>query len=275
MLFATDLDGTLVGRYGRIHERDIEAIKKARARGVIFTIATGRLTSGTHPVARQLGLDAPLVCADGSITACGKTEELLVRRPISLVDAERILAEFAERGLSMFVFTHDTIHACERGLVHHPYVSGWSPSITTHADVAGSEVWRASPSGAVMLVGIGDPAQIDAIALALAGADSELEALVFGYGDHSSKVVRFIARGVSKGAAVAALAESLGIAREHVAVAGDWHNDLSMFEWAGRSYAMPHAPRELKEKATTTLEHGSYEKGGVAEALERWLAELG
>ncbi|MBL8739919.1 MAG: HAD hydrolase family protein, partial [Myxococcales bacterium] len=55
MLFATDLDGTLVGRYGRIHERDIEAIKKARAQGVIFTIATGRLTSGTHPVARQLG----------------------------------------------------------------------------------------------------------------------------------------------------------------------------------------------------------------------------
>jgi Cof subfamily protein (haloacid dehalogenase superfamily) len=275
MLFATDLDGTLVGRYGRIHERDIEAIKKARARGVIFTIATGRLTSGTHPVAKQLGLDAPLICADGSITACGKTEELLVRRPIPMPDAERILAELAERGLSMFVFTHDTIHACERGIVHHPYVSGWSPSITTYADVAGSEVWRASPSGAVMLVGIGDPAQIDAIALALAGEGTELEALVFGFGDHKSKVVRFIARGVSKGAAVAALAEKLGIAREHVAVAGDWHNDLSMFEWAGRSYAMPHAPRELKDRATTTLEHGSYEKGGVAQALERWLDELG
>jgi Cof subfamily protein (haloacid dehalogenase superfamily) len=275
MLFATDLDGTLVGRYGRIHERDIAAIKKARARGVIFTIATGRLTSGTHPVARQLGLDAPLVCADGSITACGKTEELLVRRPIPLADVERILTLFADHGVSMFVFTHDTIHACERGIAHHPYVSGWSPSISTYADVAGSEVWRGSPSGAVMLVGIGDPARIETIAAELAGESSALEALVFGYGDHSSKVVRFIARGVSKGSAVAALAERLGVKREHVAVAGDWHNDVSMFEWAGRSYAMPHSPRELKDRATTTLEHGSYERGGVAEALERWLAELG
>jgi Cof subfamily protein (haloacid dehalogenase superfamily) len=275
MLFATDLDGTLVGRYGRIHPRDIEAIRRARARGVIFTIATGRLTSGTHPVARELGLDAPLVCADGGITACGKTEELLVRRPIPMPEVERILTLFAEKNLSTFVFTHDTIHACRRGIAHHPYVSGWSPSITTHADVASADAWRSGPSGAVMMVGIGEPAHVEAVAGLLAGERSELDALVFGFGDHSSKVVRFVARGVSKGAAVAALAEKLGIAREHVAVAGDWHNDVSMFEWAGRSYAMPHAPRELKDRATTTLEHGSYEKGGVAEALERWQAELG
>ncbi|HTJ80608.1 MAG TPA: HAD hydrolase family protein, partial [Polyangiaceae bacterium] len=67
LLFATDLDGTLVDRDGRIHPRDIDTIRRARARGVIVTIATGRLTSGTIPVADTLELDAALVCADGAV----------------------------------------------------------------------------------------------------------------------------------------------------------------------------------------------------------------
>ena len=43
-LFATDLDGTLLDREGRVRPEDKEAIRAARARGVKVTIATGRLT---------------------------------------------------------------------------------------------------------------------------------------------------------------------------------------------------------------------------------------
>src|SRR5690606_23480875 len=40
-----------------------------------------------------------------------------------------------------------------------------------------------------------------------------------------------------KGATLAALAASLGIARANVAAIGDWYNDISMLAWAGRSFA--------------------------------------
>ncbi len=272
-LFATDLDGTLLDREGRVRPRDAAAIADARRRGVVFTIATGRLTSGTLGIARELGLDAPLVCADGGITACAATERILDRRPISTERVELVLGAIAARGLASFVFTHGHIHSCARGVPHHGYVGTWSRSITTHEDV-GAAAWREDPDGAVMLLAMGDPATVDDLVARMAVEAPDLDVLAFDLesvlrneGRHL-RCARFVARGVSKGAALAALAERLGVPRERVAVAGDWHNDLSMFAWAGRSYAMPHAPPTVKAAATDVLSEG------VADALELWLAQV-
>jgi Cof subfamily protein (haloacid dehalogenase superfamily) len=275
MLFATDLDGTLLGPDGRVRPRDAEAIARARSRGVTFTIATGRLTSGTHPIADELGLDAPLVCADGGVTACSSTKTVLERVAIEKARALAVLSAFADEQLASFVFTPDVIHSCERGQPHHPYVSGWSPAIVTHLDVLEADAWREDPHGAVMLVGIGRPTRVDALAAWIDQVMPDLEHLTFGVRWNEHRVIRLVARGVSKGAALAALAAKLGVPRERVAVAGDWHNDLSMFEWAGRSFAMPHAPGELKRAATDALPDGTYEDGAVAHALERWLRDVG
>lgn len=269
-LFATDLDGTLLDREGRVRPRDAAAIADARRRGVVFTIATGRLTSGTLGIARELGLDAPLVCADGGITQCAATERILDRRPIPTARVEVVLAAIAARDLASFVFTHGRIHSCARGVPHHGYVGTWSPAITTHDDVSAA-AWREDPDGAVMLLGMGDPAPVDDLVSHLAALAPDLDVLAFDLERASLlqgrriRCARFVARGVSKGAALAALAERLGIAQGDVAVAGDWHNDLSMFAWAGRSFAMPHAPDEVKRAATDQV------NGGVADALARWL----
>ena len=82
-LFATDLDGTLLVPGDTIHPSDVAAIRRAREQGVMVTLATGRLTSRTHHIARALGLDAPLVCADGGVVACSVTEQVLTRRAVS------------------------------------------------------------------------------------------------------------------------------------------------------------------------------------------------
>src|SRR5690606_38875408 len=73
-----------------------------------------------------------------------------------------------------------------------------------------------------------------------------------------------------KGATLAALAASLGIARANVAAIGDWYNDISMLAWAGRSFAMGQAPGPVRAAATDVLEAAW--GGGVAEAIARWLA---
>ena len=57
------------------------------------------------------------------------------------------------------------------------------------------------------------------------------------------------------------------MAREDVAAIGDWWNDVSMLTWAGRSFAMAHAPEGVRAAATDTLQ----QRTGVAEAVERWL----
>lgn len=271
-LFATDLDGTLLDREGRIHPSDAIAIRNARDRGVVVTIATGRLTSGTFVIARNLGLDAPIVCADGSVLVCPSTEKILERRSIPMVDVEAILLQLSRNALASFVFTHDAIHSCERGLAHHDYVRGWSPSITTYPDVLSAQPWKSDLEAVVMMVGIGAPRAIDTLRRFIQEAIPALEVLSFTFGEGGPDVFRVVAKGVSKGTGLASLARRLDIAREDVAVVGDWLNDVPMFEWAGRSFAMPHAPAGVKDVATDWLDEEACKFGAIAESMRRWLS---
>ncbi len=274
LLFATDLDGTLVDREDGIHPRDAAAIAAARKRGVVVTIATGRLTSRTHPVAKALQLDTPLVCADGGVLTCGATERILRRRFVRAEIAEQILETFRAAELASCVMTDDVIHVCRRDEAHHRYLRGWSHMITQHTDVRSAVAWSEEPEAAIMLVGIGDPASADAVVEQLAPHASAVDIVAFDT-ITGSRVVRVMARGASKGAALSDLAQELEIEASHVAVAGDWLNDLSMFAYAGRSFAMPHAPPEVRAAATHALEHDVTQHGAFADALEEWLREMG
>jgi hydroxymethylpyrimidine pyrophosphatase-like HAD family hydrolase len=236
---------------------------------VIVTIATGRLTSRTHPTARLLGLRAPLICADGGVLACGETERVLERRPLPAALTAEVLDLFAQHGLSRFVFTHEAIHACTRGARYHPYVRVWSHAITAHEDLLQAPLLHPDAEGAIMLVGIGDRAVVERVEMALGVLREQVELIVFDVG--VGYVIRLMSKGTSKGSALLSLARQLSVQPEHVAVIGDWFNDVSMFEVAGQAFAMPHAPNELKAKASHVLDAEAPARGAIADALERWL----
>lgn len=270
-LFATDLDGTLMHAGDTIHQRDLTALERARDRGVLVTIATGRLTSRVHSVARSLSLDLPLICADGCVIACATTERVLQRTPIPALVALRALEVMSDAGLASFVFTVDVIHSCMRGAPYHSHMRGWAESILAHEDLRAVDALQSDPEAAVILLGIGEPTRVQAAERALAEHAPSIDINTFTTG--AGEVLRIASRGTSKGAALAALAEQLGIARENVAVAGDYLNDLSMFAYAGRSFAMPHAVAEVRAAATHPLDHDIAEHGSFADALEQWLDE--
>lgn len=272
-LFATDLDGTLLDRQDGIHPSDLAAIERARERGVIVTLATGRLTSRTHPIARAMRLDAPLVCADGGVVACSVTERLLRRRALPQTLVEASLELLGAASLASFVFTHEAIHSCPRGAAHSAYVRGWSYAITAHEDIRAASLWREDAQAAIMVAGIGEPAAVKHAVRELERYRPQIELFQFEIG--GAHVLRMMAKGASKGAALLELARELGVAREHLAVAGDWYNDISMFEVAGHAFAMPHAPAEVKAVASCVLDDDAPRRGAIAEALDRWLAELG
>ena len=53
---ACDLDGTLIGRDHKVLERDLEALRRARAAGVHVALCTGRNTLESAGVIGALGL---------------------------------------------------------------------------------------------------------------------------------------------------------------------------------------------------------------------------
>jgi hydroxymethylpyrimidine pyrophosphatase-like HAD family hydrolase len=130
--------------------------------------------------------------------------------------------------------------------------------------------WWTSDEGITAVVAVGTAAQIhgarDEIARTV-GADAQVATFRIGQ-PRDAWVMIARAAGATKGSALAFVAQHYGYTPDETLCVGDWHNDVSMFAVAGRSYAMGHAPDEVKRAATVVLEETREHGGGIARAVE-------
>ena len=78
--------------------------------------------------------------------------------------------------------------------------------------------------------------------------------------------------GISKGAALTRIQQTLGITREETAAFGDNGNDIPMLRQAAESFAVANAREEVKGAAKHVL--GDVSQGAVLEKLEELLLEV-
>lgn len=266
-LLCLDLDGTLLAPDGSIAPRDRAALEHARREGVLVTIATGRMVSGALPTARALGIDLPIICADGGVIVSGSSGAEIEHRPIPRPTLAACLATALKHALQPLVFLADAIHGTEASRPLAPYLDAWSERVAFHDQLDAT----APLDRVLLLLALGAQPAVDAACAALDRDHGQVVATSsFPWGSQLF-AVRAQPHGCAKGTALAWLAARLGIAREHVAAVGDWLNDISMLSWAGRSFAMGHAPDSVRAAATDTLASTAATGGGVAEAIERWL----
>jgi len=233
------------------------------------TLATGRLSSSTMPVAEALGLQDPLVCADGAVLFCPKKVAPLHQVPLAVTAVSAMLAALRRRSLAGFWFTHEAVCGAEEEVARFPFVSGWTPRFSPHQnhDAPLAPLAGLPP---ITAIGVGPEAEIQA-ALAELRADPAVagELTVFNIRTTEHWVVRLTPSDCTKALGLEQLAGDLGIAASEVLTVGDWYNDIPMLAWAGRSFAMGHAPLEVQRAAKGVVE-ATFETGGaVAEALAR------
>lgn len=272
LLLAIDMDGTLLRDDKTIAGEDVDAIRLAASRDIAVTLSTGRLTTGALPTARELGLSTPLICADGSVLVDVSTGAYLEQRSIRREHAERAVLTLFEHGLTPYVFMADAIHCEEAGERQRAFVDTWTREMVVHASLAGASLWQ-QPEGVAVTLGIGDQGSVARASEHLSARHGdELDTVHFTLGGSSVWGVRSLRRGCDKGQMLASLARRMALPRERVAVVGDWLNDLGMFEYAGRSFAMGHAPPVVRAAATHVLSATSHAGGGVAEAITALLS---
>jgi Cof subfamily protein (haloacid dehalogenase superfamily) len=274
-LVVTDLDGTLIDGGGKIHERDRRAIEQLLARGVRVTLCTGRMYSGTREIARTLGLSTAVGCVDGSHIVHSSDDRDLVLRAIAAEAARVLFDTLSEVRPVSFVFADDTVLYDAAGLEFLPYISTWSERAIALGDAVAESRARheASTCGVVAL---GTETQIKTVASELSRrAPETLQTATFPvrrppFAGLYGMVVR--ASGASKGTALEWIARHEGVEVEETIAVGDWLNDIPMLKRAGRSFAMAHAPDEVKRVASDVLEADVVTGGGIEEACRR--AEL-
>jgi len=266
-LAALDLDNTLIGPDLTLSERVKAAVAAARARGVRVTIATGRGPTPTDQFAAALDLETPLVCFQGGIIYDHRTGQTLHETRLDPAVIP-IVARLAEaRGWHLQFETPRMIYLPANG--NHP---------ETLLELLRVAPWQRVDNFLTglpetphkFILAAHDPAEREALAAdlrAAVAADARLAGLSV-VASHPI-LVEGLPPGMNKGAGLAWLAESLGIAPAEVLAVGDNDNDVEMLRWAGVGVALRGgSPAAL---AAADWVAPAVDADGAAVALERYI----
>ena len=268
-MIATDLDGTLLGFDGRISNRTRKALKAALDAGIEVVPATGRPLQLATPVMESLSFVHYWVLANGALTWHNGDSRVMRASWLESDVASRLIQQIrtgVPRAGFAFVGNQDKV-AFEPGFERVvPNTVGADPCGDILEEIDG-------PILKVLVFDQDDPG------ISAGPRESAVEDLqrrvqqavgAEATARHSGlSFVELSAGNVTKATALEALASDLGIDAAEVVAFGDYHNDVDMLQWAGRSYAPAHASCDAIEAADETI--GSNDEDCVAKVIEQFL----
>jgi Cof subfamily protein (haloacid dehalogenase superfamily) len=260
-LVAFDVDGTLVGRDLTISQRVRDAVAQMRAAGITGCLVTGRMYRATLPFARELHLDAPLICYQGAAIIDPVTDDVLDHVPLGN-DIVRDLIGITERErMQLQLYRNDEYYCEARNRFSDLYasLSMTEPVIVPSLREA---FWYSPATKAVIVADAPDAARYaEMLVQRFAGRAYVTRSL--------PEFVEVLDPAVDKGAALRFVAARLGVAMEDTLAIGDSWNDAPLLKAAGFAVAMGSAPPELRAIADACVADVAHD--GVAEALEAYV----
>lgn len=269
-LIAMDMDGTLLTNDKDITERSKRAIKRAKEKGVIPVVCTGRIFASAKVLAKLIETSAPVVASNGAYIRENNSEDVIYKKALEKGDIKSLVNDIKEAGFYPHLFTHDTVYS-EKLIYSSRNYDLWNKFIPENERVKIEIVEDLS------LV----PEKEDNI-LKVVSASEDVSGInelkEFIKTKYDLEVVSAIqgnfevmAKGVSKGNAIKALCEMYDINEDEVICIGDSENDESMLEVAGLSVAMGNAEEYLKTIANYITD--TNEEDGVAKVIEKFILE--
>jgi Cof subfamily protein (haloacid dehalogenase superfamily) len=265
-LLVVDIDGTLIGKNGKISTEDRDALAGACGLGIQVSLSTGRVAQACLGIIDQLSLDGTHIFFDGALVSDpGRGEEVYVQ-PLSK-EVVRQAIEFAHLNDTTIEFYSATHYFAER--------ETWSTDIrrqffgieATIVDFSGLWQQERIIKGTLTVSSPEERAKAGRFCLHFKDSLQFSSTKSPAYPDVD--FINVLAPGVSKKRALEALASHLGISLGEVIAIGDGTNDISLLSSAGLAIAMDNAPGEVKAVAdyiTLGVDHS-----GLAVAIRKFL----
>jgi Cof subfamily protein (haloacid dehalogenase superfamily) len=240
-LLVCDLDGTLIDQSLTLDPALVGAFRRAAARGLLISIATGRMPPGVDRYRGELGLTAPLIFYNGALVRDpGSGRDLLsLTLPRGLLRAAYDI--FANAPVHPLFYRDDQLYCLEHTGPIREYAA--DQGVRVHAIPDPLEFLGLGAF--VKSLFIGHPDALPLVREELQQVAGEHARLVTTRRDY----LEMIPAEASKGAALRHLAAHLGIPLERVIAVGDQENDLEMIRSAGLGVAMPQAPEFVRRAA--------------------------
>ena len=259
-LVAMDLDGTLVVGGHHIPSACAEAIAEAQACGVHIVLATGRMHHSAVDFTERLGLgDAPVISYNGALVRRAQSSETILHDPVPAELAQEILAYCIENRASIHYYVDDVMYVLK--------VDHWARRYlerTGSVPVPVGDVRRLPGKEPTKVLIIDHPDRADRY---LAEARERFAGRVY-VTRSLPEYIEFLSVSASKGRALRAVAEHLGVPLEETLGLGDMVNDQPLIEEAGIGVAMHHAPEPVRQVADFVTGPGDE---GVAEAIRKFV----
>lgn len=266
-LIATDLDDTLLNAQNELSERTLAALSAAMATGCGVTLSSGRMMEAMLPFAEKIGVNAPMLLYNGAMLYDHNADETLYATRVPYEVALGVTRIIEDAGSYVQVYPGKGYYCREilpRTEIYARQIN--VPAIPTHMPM--SEWLEAHP---------GDVQKLLVIDTCAENADALQKRLREAYPRGASFLkskphyIEVMPEGVDKGASMAKLAAILGLRPEEVMCFGDGQNDVPMLRFAGAGWAMANGSAEAR--ACTSLIAPSNREDGVAQVIERYLAE--
>jgi Cof subfamily protein (haloacid dehalogenase superfamily) len=259
-LLVADLDGTLRSRALGLTPGVLEAVARARARGVRVCVATGRMWPSAAPWVTRLSVDPPAILYNGGQVRDFTSGRVLWERRLPREVAREALALIRrEPEARIHLYADDRVYVERPDPLTEAYAADDGVSVDL---VPALEPLLARDPYKLLL--IGPPAGMEALGATVRAAGLGVHAV-----QSEPQYLEILPAGVSKGAALPVMLEAVGVDREDVIAVGDNWNDLEMIEAAGLGVAMGHAPAGVRARADHVC--GTSEEEGVRQVIEQFL----
>lgn len=259
-LAAIDIDDTLVGPDRIISEANRAAIERLREAGVTVVLASGRSHANMVPFHAALGLDTPIISANGALVREAPKGRVWAEHGVPPSLVAEVIRQGRALGVSVLLYTLDGVYVDRR-----TEYTGYDQSRNDDPQMLVPDLADIRAAAIQKVLWMDEPAHIDKLTPELT---AQFEGrLTVTHTD--APYLEFMPPGITKATGLADVARALMLDPLDVVAFGDGNNDVGMLEWAGMGIAMSHARPAAKAAADYTVPDAPVETS-LAEGIA-WL----
>jgi transaldolase len=255
-----DVDGTVVTKDKVITDRAIQAVRRMREIGIIFTITSGRPPRGLRMLVEPLGLMMPMAAFNGGVIVLPDLSVLDERQlPDYLLPA--IVETMESHRLDVWLYSATDWYVRSR---QAPRVDRETSTVQFEPTVV--PTFDKVLSGIVKVVGVSN----DHACVAACEADIQQQYGTLVSAARSQPHYLDVTHpNANKGTVIERLSRYLKVPLERIATIGDQLNDVLMFNRSGLSIAMGNASEEVQRQAKYVTT--SFADEGFANAVDKYI----
>lgn len=283
-LIASDLDGTLLNEKGEISRENVEAIKKAEAKGLTFVVATGRSYDSAKRILTKAGISCPIICLNGA-AAYNINGQLIRDIPMDTAVCRKVVSVCQRAEMYTELFMENSVFSSGKENFMEVAIEMFKNVMpnSTEEEIRQVVEKRFQDENVHFTdnfekqLSDEDNRVYKVLSFSLdegklSEAYNELKnepGMLITSSGHLN--LEFNHPEANKGLALQEYINRLGIQMKDVMAMGDSLNDKTMLQSAGRGVAMGNAAPEIKELCKYTTKQNT--EHGVAYAIEEMLKE--